>query len=163
MGNNYVIEGDEFPSPRYGATGPLRFQFTDKGFAELHRRLINIFGVETQVAPDIRISSFLPEGSSQQAELEKGSAQQQSQMEIEKLKGTNDARVAEINAESRIRTAEISADASRDIADAKHETELDKKVIEAQQKEEPAKANESKSDKQADKMGKEAAIEMLDK
>ena len=52
---------------------------------------------------------------------------------------------------------------SRDIADAKHETELDKKVIEAQQKEEPSKANESKPDKQADKMGKEAAIEMLDK
>ena len=103
------------------------------------------------------------EAQAAQAELEKGNAQQQGQMEIEKLKGTNDARVAEINAESRIRTAEISADASRDIADAKHETELDKKVIEAQQKEEPAKANESKTDKQADKMGKEAAIEMLDK
>ena len=75
MGNNYLIK-DAIQSGTGDLSGeitsPLRFEFTNEGFAELHRRLINIFGVETQVVPDIPLSNLFPDGSSQQVELEKG-------------------------------------------------------------------------------------------
>ena len=74
------------------------------------------------------------------------------------------ARVAEINAESRIKSAEITAEASRDIADAKNATELDKRVLDASARDGQAVSPDNpRPDPQADALGKEAATEMLEK
>lgn len=99
-----------------------------------------------------------------QAQAEQGSADTQAKLELEKLKGDNDARVAEINANSRVKSAEITAEASRDIADAKNATELDKRVLDASARDGQAVSPDNpRPDPQADTLGKEAATEMLEK
>ena len=98
------------------------------------------------------------QAQAQQAQAEQGSVELQSKMELEKLKGKIDARVAEINAQARVSSAEITADASRDIADAKNVTELDKRALDSSAKED---GKTTSPDTEADRMGKEAANEML--